>query len=350
MFQRGYSPLALDIGTQTIKLLQLRKKRKNIYLNKYNYIETPPGSFVEGKIVDADIIAGRIRSLFKKKGFRGKRCLTSLSGESVTLRSFTLPKMTSKELAGAIHYEVEKHIMLSPEEVVYDYMPLRDFSEIEMEVLLVAASREIVDSYMDVMQKAKLYPLAIEVDPFALIRLFRFFQAKHAEREKNSSCVLLDIGANASTLVIIEDFRYAFSRTLPFGGNHFTRRVMAEEGMGQEKVEKEKKKDGFFDLRGAVEAAEDLALEVQRTVEYYFYKITGGGRTAEFLYLTGGGAGIPRLTDFFTSNLDLKTFLLDPESFFGKGKRVALSKLENRSGTLSTAVGVALRGWENVSS
>ncbi len=346
----NYSMLGLDLGTHRMKVSQLKKDKKGLILNRYGFMDTPEGAVVDGKILDPEIIATRLKVLLRKKRFKGNKVITSVSGENVIIRNLTLPKMTRKELKEAMQYEAEKHIMMPLEEVIYDTYYLRSVSEEEMEILLVAVPREIIDGYMEVLEKAGLYPMVIEVDAFALIRTFRSFFKTWDNKENlegDESIILLDIGAETSNMVIVEGADYSFSRTLPLGSNHFTRKVMEAENLSIDKVEHLKTNLDFFNLDAAVEAGMDFVKEIQRTIEYFLYKMNNREKHITNIFTMGGGAGIARLDGYIASELNVDVQPLNMMQFLRHDRRIIRIDLEEEQKFLTTSVGLALRGWKD---
>ncbi len=345
-----YSMLGLDLGTHLMKVSQLKKHKKGLILSRYGFMETPEGAVADGKILDPDIIATRLKVLLRKKRFKGDKVITSISGENIIIRNLTLPKMTRKELMEAMKYEAEKHIMMPLEEVIYDTYYLRSVSEEEMEILLIAVPREIINGYMEVLKKAGLYPVVIEVDAFALIRTFRSFFKVWNNKDKlegDESFILLDIGAETSNMVIMEGEEYSFSRTLPVGGNHFTRKVMEAENMSLDKVERLKGSLDFFNLDAAVEAGSDLVKEIQRTIEYFLYKMDNREKHITNIFTMGGGSGIARLDAHIASELNVDVQPLNMLDFLWHDRRIIRTDLEEEQKFLTTSVGLALRGWKD---
>ncbi|PKM83458.1 MAG: hypothetical protein CVU88_02885 [Firmicutes bacterium HGW-Firmicutes-13] len=345
-----YSYLGLDIGSSLIKLVQLKREKKGLKLSCYGFIETPKEAVTDGKIIDPAAVAVRLKVLLKRKHFKGNRVVTSISEEYVIFRHLVLPKMSFKELMEVMKYEAQKYINVPLKEVIYDWFPLRYMNEGEMEVLFVAAPRSIIQGYMEVMIRAGLYPVGIEVDVLALVRNFHFYMkaGKNTEGQENKSSILLNIGTKNSNMVIIEGRRYCFSRTVPLRGSYFTGKVMETDNMLWEKVEYKKKDPDLLNYKGSVSAAVDLVKEIQRTIEYYLYQVEDGEINLNKIFIMGGPAGISRLNYLISSELKIETLLLHPLEFIKYESRDKFFYIKEDMNYFNIAVGLALRRWQSV--
>src|SRR5690554_2925365 len=97
--------LGLDLGSKLIKVSQLKKNRNNFILHRYAYIDTPQESVAGGKILSTESVASRLKVLLREKNFKGKKVVTTISGENVIIRNLIFPKMSRKELMEAMKYE-----------------------------------------------------------------------------------------------------------------------------------------------------------------------------------------------------------------------------------------------------
>lgn len=347
----NYSPPGLDLGSSFLKVVQLKKGKKGIQLKNYFLTETPAGAVKDGRIINPEPVADRLKFIFRKNNFKGKRVVTCVGGENAILRNLTLPEMKPGELLKVMKYEVARHISLPLDEVLYNCFRLRSLPEGKIEVLLLVISREIIEKHMEVIDRAGLYPAAVEVDIFALIRNFLFyFRGKNNDEEDNKAYILLDIGNETSNMVILEGNRYSFYRSLPLGGSCFSLKVMEADNISLEEAEERKKGKDFLSLSGALEAAAGLVKEVQRTLNYYLYKIEDKEIHSAVIFITGGASGIHGLNSYISTELKVETLSLNSFQFLKCDSQNILKTLGEDKNFLSIAFGLALRGWEGVSS
>src|SRR5258708_7998555 len=160
--------VGLDIGSSTIKVVQLRPEAEQWKLCSMGMVEIPKES-LEAKNPEAQrsAVVEAIKKVFKESGIKTKRVVTSLSGDSVIIRYVKLPFMTEEELRGSIAREAEQYIPLNIDQVVLDFQILGETQEDgqrKLDVLLVAAKVDVVDQHLLMLKSAGLSPAVIDID------------------------------------------------------------------------------------------------------------------------------------------------------------------------------------------
>ena len=314
MLHRGrYSPLGIDIGSHLIKVVQLKRNNNGVTLFQHAVKETPPGSIEEGKINNSEKIAAYVKKICSSNNFKGNKAVISISGENVIIKRLVFSGITREELKQAVRFEVEKHISLSPEDIIYDFESVKE-SHGQREVLLAAVSKIVVEGYMEVMHRANLYPQAVEAEVTALTRQFSFYlSALEGDIEKEKHYLLLDVGARTIHVILLCGTIMCFSRCLPWGG---------------------------------VDCAE-LVTGVQKTVDYYAYKTRRENPEVENLFITGGKSGLKGLREYITKQLEVETTFLHTFNVLS-GHQKLFSGTKKGNNIFSVGIGLALRGWEDV--
>ena len=143
---RRKNALGLDIGSSSIKLVQLRETKKGIHLVNLSVANLPPEAIVDGALMNSSVIVETIREMTEKLKLKAKEVALSISGHSVIIKKIGLPAMTQDELDESIKWEAEQYIPFDVNDVYLDYQVLQSRPEQgQMDVLLVAAKREMVD-------------------------------------------------------------------------------------------------------------------------------------------------------------------------------------------------------------
>lgn len=350
-----YSPVGLDIGSYYIKMLQLKYRRGKIFLHNYKIINTPEKVVENGVVVAPDILAENL-----SWRFRGKKVNLAISGHNVIMRQIELPPMSSRELPEAIRWEAEKHIMMPVEEAVIDYLLLGERESNEgrlQQVLLVAVPRDVINSYMETVLALGLNPLAIEVQSLSLIRLLNALdqsvsmesvveqEAAAASAGEQQSLLLLDIGWETTNFIVVDEGQYSFSRNLGVGCKEFVEQIAGagaiERGEAFGLIDKEE----VLSRPGAQQAADQLLMEVQRSLEFYLYQMQNRERKIGQVYLTGGGDKIKGLHSFLAKELQMEPADMNPFPFIQHDKRFIPIDLMQDASFLGVATGLALRGW-----
>jgi type IV pilus assembly protein PilM len=244
--------LGLDIGTQSIKAVELRLVGQDIRLvGRPVVIPTPEHSVSGGRIVDSSAVVEALSELIAKGGFSTRKVVASVGGDTdVVVRIIEVPKMTGKELEEAIQWELDRQAPFPVDQAVYDYQPIRRPDTPEdaqnMEVLLAIALEEMVDAHVQAMMSAKLTPLAIDVEPLAISRALADAGGS-ATADQTIACV--HIGATNTAIIIIRRGLLAFVRTIPTAGDTLTTAV--RQNVTETEAAAERTKRLFANLTGS---------------------------------------------------------------------------------------------------
>ena len=355
MFKR-YSYVGLDVGSSHIKAVQLQRKNKGFFLYRYLVEETPRGVLAEGEILDPDLLVDRLSSLLKEASFKGRRVASSLRRENVTLRRLTLPRMTPRELKEAMKFQVQKEVNMPLEELVFDYIPLNGFpgkeeEGKEQELLLGVVSRQVVEGYLEVLEEAGFQPAALEVEILALLRTLSYYFKRRDFSAGQGNYILLDLGEETTSLIILEEGKYSFHRYLSLGSSSFLKGVGEAYGITKEKALEKIRGESLSRLEGARQAAGELAEEVQRTLNYYLYRREYQNISWKGIFFTGGVSTMMGLDSSLSRELNIPSQPLNSLNYVKVNKRVpgspALDLLWKDRGLINTAVGLALGRWDN---
>ncbi len=251
--------LGLDIGTQTIKAVELRLAGHEMrVVGRPVVIPTPEHSVSGGRVVDTAAVSEALTDLLSRNGFSTKKVIASVGGDTdVVVRITQVPKMTGKELDEAIQWELERQAPFPVDQAVYDYQPIHrpdapaDASD--MDVLLAVAQEEMVDAHVESMMAAKLMPVAVDVEPLAIARALA---DAGGEALSDQTIVVVHIGASNTAIIIVRKGLLAFVRTIPTAGAALTSAI--RQNMTEDEASAERVKRLFADLTGsyAFEGAE----------------------------------------------------------------------------------------------
>lgn len=330
-FLKKSNLIGLDIGSQSIKAVQLNRKGGSLILAGLAVAEIPPEIQEEiDPVTKQEQIANLIRRLMKDHDFRVKDVVTAISGDSVIVRYVKLPHMSVEELRNVITYEAEQYIPLAIDQVVLDFQILGEVeeeSQKKIEVLLVAAKEEIIDQHIALLNQAGLNPVLIDVDSFALENAFELNYGKL----EGETIGLINIGAKLTTINILEDGVTHLTRDVAVAGNNFTREIQREfsvsfgeaeelkRNQGQVLVETEdilqmeipKKDDASTRIGEAiVPVLNKLVAEIQRSFDYYESSIRK--KKISRIMLSGGSSRLKNLDKFLADKLGVKVDVNSP--------------------------------------
>ena len=162
--------IGLDIGSSSVKVVQLRETSKGLQLINFGFEPLPAQTIVDGAIMNQTAVVEAIKTLRDNLGIKGKEVATAISGHSVIIKKIKVPPMTPEELEEQIPWEAEHHIPFSKDDVEIDHQLVGSEGGAggQMELLLVAAKKEVVSDYSMVIREAKLVPMIMDVAAFTI--------------------------------------------------------------------------------------------------------------------------------------------------------------------------------------
>ncbi len=223
-FASKVSPIAVDIGTESIKLLQV-EPRENQFRLVAAAGETIPED-IRAKTADREAFIGEALKKLLSEGFRGKQVVTCLPSSVVAVQHLRVAKMTGEELVKALPFEAAGKLPFDAHRAVIRHAVSGEVyqnQENKQEVIVMAAPRDSVDRFMNLLSKQKLEVVGIHVEPNALIECFNhIFRRKGDE---NICTLFIDMGAGATHVVIAHGKNMVFAKHLSVGGDAFNRAV-----------------------------------------------------------------------------------------------------------------------------
>jgi type IV pilus assembly protein PilM len=348
LFRRAKNIVGLDIGSSSVKAIELKPVGKGYRVSAIGVEPVPPDSIVDGAIIDGGAVADAVRRVFANKRFKAKDVAASLSGNSVIVKKIPLPAMTEAELSESIYWEAEQYIPFDIQDVNLDYEILDpgtgEGSQGNMEVLLVAAKKDKIGDYTNVITQAGKTPVIVDVDVFALQNAF---EANYGF-EPTAVVALLNAGASAININILSGPQSVFTRDVSMGGNAFTEAVQKELNLPYESAEQLKKGqdvDGasYEDARAVLRAMTDnVLLEVEKTFD--FFKATASSDRIDRIMLCGGASRVEGFAESLRERFGTEVEQFDPfRQVACDAKKVGIDNLDEVGPVAAVAMGLALR-------
>ncbi len=347
LFSKQRDLVGLDIGSNSVKLVELRQKGKAYELVSFGIQTLPPEAIVEGAIMDSSAVAEAIDSLFINNNVKRPEVATSVSGGSVIVKKISLPAMSEDELAESIRWEAEQYIPFPIDEVNLDHKILRGSAEEGgmMDIVLVAVKKDMIGFYANVINQAGKRPMVVDVDAFAIQNAFELNYK--SEVNPNEVIALINVGASLINMNIIQGEVSLFTRDISTGGNLYTETIQRELNLSREHAENIKK---GIPAEGVDPSAansiiqgvtEDIAVDVQRTFD--FFKATSTEERIDKIFLSGGSCKISGLQQYFQDKFNARTELMNPFRNIKLNSNVDPDYLRDVAATATVAVGLALR-------
>lgn len=217
--------VGIDLGSRLIKVAEVRAGRTPVVTN-IGIAPTPEGAIDSSGIVDKAAVAAALKRLLAESGIATKQAAFALAGQnSVVVRVLEVPKMSPAELRQHMEWEIGRNIPFADTNVESAYEVIRrpnaDPNADNMEVVLAVAQRDAVDSLVEIADKLKLEPYAIDVEPLALARSLLLTQPDM----QTKNVAVVNLGAESTTIDIYIQGLLSFPRVLPIGGNMLTRAI-----------------------------------------------------------------------------------------------------------------------------
>jgi type IV pilus assembly protein PilM len=299
-------------------------------------------AIVEGEIMDPGVVGDAIRSAFEAAGLKQKRVVAAVGGRDVIVKKIQVDRMKEADAADVVRWEAQQHVPFDIEGVQLDFQVLDPEGEgVQMDVLLVAAKRELVDNRAALLTDAGLDPVIVDVDAFAL---HNAFEVNYPEAMEGVAA-MIHVGHEVTNVNILQDGVPLLTRDLSVGTRKFREDLQRERGMSVEDAdrllqgfERSPDLDPFVKSRG-----EEVGVGVERAGAFLASASRDAGQIQR-VYCSGGGARIPGLADVLSERLRLPVEVADPL----KGLRVrdeAFGSLavDEVAPLLMLAVGLALR-------
>lgn len=374
-FGRGLSTTGLDIGTNTFRVAQVRPVAGGAALTTYEAVSAPMGAVAEGEIVDVEAVAHAIGQLWRKAGISEKRVIIGVANQKVVVRLIELPFMEKNELAGAIQFQAQDFIPIPVEEAILDFQIIGDYvndqDEHLMEVLLVAAQRDMVNQHIQAVEAAGLRPQVVDVSAFAIVRALLFRQAEvlppEDQEQEGEAVGIVHVASGITNIVVVEKGIPRFTRVSALAGNDLTQSVASGINIPFEDAERIKvtvglpSPDGQRGLEGIppeereqYELAQDILerevgrfiSEIRRSLDYYLTQ-SSQIRVIRRLILSGSGARLRNMAQYLERGLSAEVQLTDPLERFQVNPKLDRGFLEEDKYGSAVAVGLALRGLES---
>ncbi len=348
MFGRSKGLVGLDIGSASVKAVELRKKGADYELVNIGMAQLGQDTVVDGAIMDALSVSSAIERIFSENKIKTKNVATSVSGPSVSAKRITVAATTEEELQNAIAYEAQQQIPFDMAEVNLSYVPLGPAATGSgMDVMVVAVKREKIRNQTDVLSQAGKTPLVVDIDAFALQNAFEV----NYDAAPDQTIALLNIGASIMTINIVRGGTPLFPRDVTMGGSQYTDTLQKELELPFEDAERLKKGGEVPNVSPEAKSAhiravsEILLLEIRRTFD--FFRQTSASDNIQQIYVAGGTARVEGLIDLLKEEFNVPVEIMNPFRRISIGEeKIDRDFVEENAPRMTIAMGLALRSFD----
>ena len=344
--------IGLDIGSSAVRAVQLEKRRGGTFhLTRYGVVTLSPGAVVDGDIADADVVAGALRELWSQAGLRGRAVAVGLASPRVTVRQIDLPDLPDAELADAVRLQAQDQLPIPVEEALLDHVVVDRYvttgDRCNIRVLLVAAQDDMVGRLLAAVTAAKLRPVLVDLDAFALLRSITTTAGIGDEVE-----LVVDVGAAVTKIAVHRTGHPLFVRMVRFGGDAATSELQKVLDLSWDEAERSKLDASAAMVAGAELDDDDerarvlqsgvhrVITEVRHSLEFFRNQ---HDVEVQRVLLSGGATLVPNLTGQLRTALELPVEPGEPLRTVdaGTGRRNPIDLQEERP-FLGVPVGLAM--------
>jgi type IV pilus assembly protein PilM len=353
---RSNAVWGIDLGQCALKALRCRPHEKDdnrIVVDAFDYIEYPK-ILTQPEANRDELIREALEQFRSRNEIAGDRVAISVPGQSGLARFIKLPPVEAKKIPDIVKYEARQQIPFALEDVIWDYQPLAGGSvdegyALETEVGIFAMKRDQVAKALKPLEDAGIEVELIQLAPLSIYNFICFDQmanlAAYDRANPPPSKVVLSLGTDTTDLVITDGFR-VWQRSIPIGGNHFTKALTKElkltfakaEHLKRNAMKAENPKLVFQAMRPIFS---DLVAEIQRSIGFF----TSNNRTAKLgsVIALGNPMKLPGLQRFLAQNLDQEVTPLEQFNALVGGSVTAVPQFKDNQLTFGVAYGLCVQ-------
>ncbi len=340
--------LGLDIGSSSVKLVHLREGKRGYTLLAWGEAPLPPEAVVDNQLMNSAAIVEAIRELVAQQRVKVKDVAIGVRGHSVIIKRISMPLMTQEDLDESIQWEAEQYIPFDVKDVHIDTQILTPQGDAagQMDVLLVAAKKDMINDFTSVCAEAGLTATVVDVDAFAVQNAF---EANYLQ-VTGQPVVLINVGAAVTNINIVSNGLATFTRDITVGGNAFTEEIQKQLNISAEEAEA-LKVGGHGETDAVVPqeverviqgVADQMGGEIQRSLD--FHAATAPDVHPTRVYLSGGTARIPALFKVIEQRAGVPVEILNPfKNIEVDNRKFDPAVIMNAAPAAAVAVGLALR-------
>jgi type IV pilus assembly protein PilM len=337
--------VGLDIGTSAVRAAELDVSHSRPVLLTYGQVGLPPGSLVEGEIRDGPAVSEALRRLWANGHFSSSSVIVGIAGLRAITREIDLPFVPDNEVDSAVRFQSEEVIPFPPDQTILSSQVLADYTSPEGDkmrrVLVAAAHTDLVNGVIQSVDQAGLTVVGVDLISSALVRAI----GGHDETDQPEAIV--SVGAGLTVVVIHQQGRPQFVRTIGSGGNATTAAISAALDVPIVDAEGMKRRIGN-DIphpqpaeRAAQPSMVELVGEVRNSIQY-FASLPGRLPVSKVL-VTGGGSALHGLVPMLEAQTNLPVLTVSPLARLNTSKlELTEAQTEEVRPVLATPIGLAL--------
>lgn len=329
--KRTNEVVGVDIGATSIKMCVLQKSKEGSFslsaLAQRSYEED---LLHDGSIINSSFVAREMKSMMAANSIKTRHAASALSSYSVITKRVSMPFLEKEALEESVRIEVENIIPFPLNEIYYSHyiMGMDEEKESMMNLLIVAAKKEIVDEYVSTFDQAGLDLAILDVDIFAVTNL-----VENIYKPKGFSVLAADVGASVTNIAIVKDPNIEFTREILIGGKQVTSEIAKSQNLTYKEAEERKLGRQGEAMPLLQDFVSNVSSEINKTIN--FYVATKPRETVGKIYLAGGASRVAGLKDQIEMETGIEVGFLDPFLFLGTGSPEGLDEAQASSASVA---------------
>lgn len=346
--------VGVDISSTAIKMLelvQIGKGSKSYRVESYAVEPLAPKVVDDKMIKDVEAVADAIKRALKRTRVKANYAAVAVSGSSVINKTIQMPTgLSDSEMEAEIEAQADTHIPYPIDEVYWDFErigPGEKNPAEELDVLLAASKRDIVDDRIAAMELSGLKVKVVDLESFALENAFNLLAQNDPEIDPKDVIALVDIGAATMSFSILNDLKVVYIREQAFGGNQLTEHIQQRYGLSFEEAAIAKRHGGLpedYESEVLEPFKDEVAQAISRMVQFYYEASTMGN--IAHTVIAGGCAAIPGIMEHIANKIGGHVTTANPFANMSVSAKVNKKALMNDAPSLMIACGLAIRSFD----
>ncbi len=351
LFTKKKPPLiGIDISSSAVKVLELSKSGESFRVERYAVEPLPQNAVVEHKIAEVEAVSEAIERVIKRSGTRHKHVAVAVPAASVITKTIKMAAaMADNDRQAQIEMEADHYIPYPLDEVNLDFCVLgaSESNPEEVDVLMAACRKEVVDDYLAVVQTSGLVPSVVDIETYAMESAYGLLSAHMPGGGMEKTIAMVDVGAASSNINVVHNNRSVYTRDHVFGGRQLTEEIQRRYGLSYEEAGLAKKQGGLPDnyqtdvLRPFMEA---MCQEIMRALQFFYS--ASPFNSVDQIVLAGGCAQIAGIDELVAARIGVPAIVANPFASMSLNSRIKPQLLSNDAPSLMICTGLALRSFD----
>ena len=347
---KSSSVLGIDISSTSVKVLELSRSGDKYHIEAFAEQPLPAGAVVENNIQDTAVVGDVISKTVAISRSGVKNAAVAVSGSAVITKTIEMDaSLSDEEMENQIAVEADQYVPYALDEVAIDFevLGLKENNPERAEVLLAACRRENVDMRVAAVEAAGLLPKVLDVEAFAMERVFDLIKGSIELPDKDPVVAIVDIGQNNTSLNVLSKGQCIYTRDQLFGGRQLTDEIQRRYGLEPAEAERSKIEGGLpgdYESEVLEPFKDAIVQQISRSLQFFYS--ASQFNDVDAIVLAGGSSSLQGLAGTVQSRLGSQTVVANPFASMSVASKVDAGSLVSVAPSLTIACGLAMRSFD----